>query len=394
MIQAEKNAIISGIGQSQVGRRLNRNALDLTLEASLAAIADAGLTVGDIDGLATYPGGLLGSKDGFSGPGTPVVQDALRLKLKWHSGSAEGPAQVQAVINAALAVSGGLARHVLVYRTVTEATAQGQRRRPAIGAGATDVDGPMQWSLPFRALSAATWFAMNAQRHFHEFGTTKEQMGQIALTARRNAQLNPTALFRDPMTMDDYLGARPISTPFGLLDCDVPCDGSTAVIVSAVDHAPNIGHPVARFEAVGSALTGRPSWDQRADFTTMAAQDAAAMMWSRTDLQPTDVDVAELYDGFSWLTMSWLEALGFCGRGESGPFIEGGKRIALDGDIPLNTHGGQLSAGRLHGFGFVHEAVTQLRGEGGDRQVANAEVAVVGAGGGPLGGSLLLTRLE
>ena len=393
MTHAEKNAIISGIGQSQVGRRLNRNALDLTIEAALLAIADAGLTVADIDGLATYPGGMPGSRDGFPGPGTPVVQDALRLELNWHSGAPEGPAQVQAIINAAIAVSAGLARHVLVYRTVTESTAQGQRRRPAIGAGAADIDGPMQWSLPFRALSAATWTAMYAQRHFHEFGTTKEQMGQIALNARRNAGLNPTALFREPMTMGDYLGARIISTPFGLLDCDVPCDGSTAMIVSALDHAPDVGHPVARFEAVGSALTGRASWDQRADFTSMAAHDAAAMMWSRTDLRPNDVDVAQLYDGFSWLTMSWLEAVGFCGRGESGPFIEGGRRIALDGDIPLNTHGGQLSGGRLHGFGFVHEAVTQLRGGGRERQVAGAEVAVVGAGGGPLGGALLLTRL-
>jgi acetyl-CoA acetyltransferase len=116
-------------------------------------------------------------------------------------------------------------------------------------------------------------------------------------------------------------------------------------------------------------------------------------MWSQTDLGPGDVDVAELYDGFSWLAMSWLEALRFCGRGESGPYIEGGTRIALDGELPLNTNGGQLSGGRLHGFGFLHEAVLQLRGEAGERQVAgDPEVAVVANGGGPLAGSLLLTR--
>jgi acetyl-CoA acetyltransferase len=128
--------------------------------------------------------------------------------------------------------------------------------------------------------------------------------------------------------------------------------------------------------------------------TTMPASDAAAHMWSRADLGPDDVDVAELYDGFSFLAMAWLEALGFCGRGESGPFIEGGKNIALEGGLPLNTHGGQLSAGRLHGFGFLHEAVLQLRGEGGVRQVGGGpEVAAVANGGGPVAGAMLLTKL-
>jgi acetyl-CoA acetyltransferase len=217
----------------------------------------------------------------------------------------------------------------------------------------------------------------------------------IATNARANAGRNPKAVYRDPMSLDDYLGARMISTPFCLFDCDVPVDGSTAVIVSAVEHARAVDHPVARVEAVGSALRGRPSWDQWDDMTTMSARDAAAHMWERTDLRPSDVDVAELYDGFSFLTLVWLEALGFCGRGEGGPFVEGGARIALDGELPLNTSGGQLSAGRLHGFGFLHEAVVQLRGEGGDRQVARRpEVAVVANGGGPIAGAMLLTRLD
>ena len=393
MTDIEQRAIISGIGQSEIGRRLGRDELDLTIEASLAAIADAGLTVDDIDGLATYPGGM-GGPAGFAGPGTPTVHDALRLSLNWHNGGVEGPAQIQAVIKAVMAVACGLARHVLVYRTVTESSAQGSGGRQGIGVGGKGgIGGSMQWTIPFRAFSAANWLALNAQRHFHEFGTTREQMAQIALNARRNAGLNPKAIFRDPMTMDDYFGARMITTPFCLFDCDVPCDGSTAVIVSAVEHAGAVDHPVARVEAAGTALRGRPSWDQWADMTTMPAVDAAAHMWSRTDLRPEDVDVAELYDGFSCLTMAWLEALGFCGHGESGPFIEGGKRIALDGDIPLNTNGGQLSSGRLHGFGFIHEAVLQLRGEGGQRQVRDAEIAVVANGGGPIAGSMLLTKL-
>jgi len=390
----EHRAVISGIGQSAIGRRLGRGELDLTIEASVAAIADAGLTVADIDGLAAYPGNVMGDTSGNAGPGTPTVQDALRLSLNWHSGSPEGPAQIQAAINAVMAVSFGLARHVLVYRTVTESTAQGSGGRAGIGVGTTGIRGPFQWSLPFRAYSAANWLALNAQRHFHEFGTTREQLAQIALNGRRNAARNPLGIFRDPLTMDDYFAARMITTPFCLFDCDVPVDGSTAVVVSVAEHAGAVDHPVARVEAVGTALRGRPSWDQWDDMTTMSARDAAAHMWSRTDLGPADVDVAELYDGFSFLALAWLEALGFCGHGEGGPFIEGGKRIALDGDVPLNTHGGQLSAGRLHGYGFLHEAMVQLRGEGGDRQVPGSpEVAVVANGGGPVAGAMLLTRL-
>ena len=392
MSSAERRSVISGIGQSDVGRRLNRDALDLTIDAALAAIADAGLHPADIDGLASYPGGVSGFA-GFSGPGTPTVQDALRLSLNWHGGGAEGPAQLQAIVNAVMAVSSGLARHVLVYRTVTEATAQGAAPRAGIGVGTTAVGGTHQWLLPFRSYSAANWLAMYAQRHFHEFGTTRAQLAQIALNARGNAARNPNAVYREPLSMEDYMAARMISTPFCLYDCDVPVDGSTALVVSVAEHATAVDHPVARVEAVGTALRGRPSWDQWADMTTMPAHDAAKHLWSRTDLRPADVNVAELYDGFSFLAMVWLEALGFCGHGESGAFIDGGKRIALDGELPLNTNGGQLSAGRLHGFGFAHEAVVQLRGEGGERQVPGGpEVAVVANGGGPLAGCMLLTR--
>ena len=391
----EQRSIISGIGQSAVGRRLHRGSLDLTLEAARAAIADAGLTATDIDGISTYPGGGGGAPAGFSGPGTPEVQDALRLRVNWHSGGQEGAAQLAAVVNAVLAVGAGLARHVLVYRTVTESTEQGSGGRQGIGVGGgrQGVGGAMQWSLPFRAYSAANWLAITAQRHFHEFGTTAEQMAMIPINARKNAALNPKAVYTDPMTLDDYFASRMITTPFRLFDCDAPVDGSTALIVSTVEHARDVDHPVARVEAVGTALRGRPSWDQFEDMTTMGARDAGAHLWTRTDLKPADVDVAELYDGFSFLAMTWLEALGFCGKGESGPFIEGGHRIALDGELPLNTHGGQLSAGRLHGFGFIHEACLQLRGAAGARQIpGSVEVAAVGNGGGPIAGAMLLTR--
>jgi acetyl-CoA acetyltransferase len=396
----EKRAAITGIGQSRIGRRLGADPLELTLDACLAAIEDAGLTRRDIDGLATYPGAM-GGAPGFSGAGITDVHDALRLELDWYTGGIELPGQLGSVIDACTAVACGLATHVLCFRSVWESTAQGKGGRAPIGAepggGAgrpPRASGPMmEYTLPFRAYSAANWIAMFAQRHFHEYGTTREQLAWIALNARRNAARNPKAVYRDPMTLDDYFAARMVSTPFCLFDCDAPVDGATAVIVSRADRARDLRRPPLRVEAAGTALHGRPSWDQFDDLTTMAARDAGAMLWKRTDLEPSDVDVAELYDGFSFIAMSWLEALGFCGKGESGPFIEGGKRIALDGELPLNTNGGQLSAGRLHGYGFLHEACVQLWGEGGERQVPGApRVAVAAAGGGPIASCLLLVR--
>ncbi len=396
----ERRACITGIGQSDVGRRLGRDPLGLTLDACIAAIEDAGLTRDDIDGLATYPGSI-GGAPGFSGAGIADVHDALRLNLDWYTGGLELPGQLGSVIDACLAVAAGLAKHVLCFRSVWEATAQGKGGRQGIGIPDGGAGGGgfrasglmMEWTLPFRSYSAANWVALLAQRHFHEYGTTREQLAWVALNARRNAAGNPKAVYRDPMTLEDYFAARMISTPFCLFDCDVPVDGATAVIVSSRDAARDLRRPPIAVEAVGSALHGRPSWEQFDDLTTMAARDAGAMLWRRTDLRPSDVDVAELYDGFSFIALTWLEALGFCGKGEGGPFIEGGKRIALDGEIPLNTNGGQLSGGRLHGYGFLHEACLQLWGEGGARQVPGGpEVAVAAAGGGPLAGCLLLTR--
>jgi acetyl-CoA acetyltransferase len=234
---------------------------------------------------------------------------------------------------------------------------------------------------------------MYAQAHMHRYGTTTEQMAQIALNARRNAEVNPRAIYRTPMTMDDYMAARMITTPLRLFDCDVPCDGATAVVVSRADAAGGLRKTPINVEAVGTALRDRPSWDQLRDLTRLPASDAAEQLWTRTDLTPADVQIAELYDGFSILTMLWLEALGLCPVGESGPFIEGGTRIAREGQLPVNTHGGQLSGGRLHGYGFLHEACVQLWGEGGERQVdGSPEVAAVAAGGGNTCGCLLLTK--
>ena len=388
----ESKVAITGIGLSQVGRRLGRDPMGLAVDACQAAVADAGLTMDDIDGLSTYPGG--GAKDGgHSEGGIYPVADALGIAPTWFCGTMETPGQSGAVVNAMLAVASGLCRHVLCFRTVWETTsiAWGNRQNTGVGGGAR-ISGEMEWRLPYGAMSAGNWIALMASHYFHRYGATREQLGWIPVTERAGAAHNPVAIYQEPMTIDDYLDARMITTPFGLFDCDVPCDGSTALVVSALDRAYDGPHRPVLVEAVGTHMAERMSWDQGTLLHEPMVDGPSAHLWSRTDLKPADVDVALLYDGFSFNALSWLEGLGFCGKGEGAAFVEGGTRIARDGEIPLNPHGGQLSAGRLHGYGFLHEAVTQLRGHGGGRQVDDAELAVVSTGGGHPGGTFLFVR--
>lgn len=381
----EDKVALSGIGMSPIGRRLMAPPLALTVQACAAAIADAGLTYADIDGLSTYPGAI--NVGGFGEGGVTALEAALGIRPTWHNGAMETFGPGGSVIAAMQAVACGLARHVLCFRTLWEATHGELMKQGKIMPPMGRMSG---WQMPFGATSAAHTLAMNAQRHFHRYGTTKETLGWIALNQRANAELNPTAIYRTPMTMDDYLNARSITTPFGLYDCDVPCDGAVAVIVSAVDAARDLAKPAVLVEAVGTQIIERLDWDQSTLTHEPQALGQAAHMWTRTSLRPDDVDVAELYDGFSFNCLSWIEALGFCGIGESKDFLDGGKNIARDGQLPLNTHGGQLSHGRTHGMGLLHEAVTQLRGEAGDRQVAGARVGVVSSGGLTPSGVLLL----
>jgi acetyl-CoA acetyltransferase len=234
---------------------------------------------------------------------------------------------------------------------------------------------------------------LHAQRHFDVYQTTEQQLGAIAVQQRRNAALNPDAIYREPISLDDYLASRVISSPLRLYDCDVPADGAHAFVLSHVDYAADAPHPV-QIEAVAESRHGMGSWVFRDDMTTMAAHDAATRLWNETDLRPKDVDTVQLYDGFSIFTLLWLEALGFCAPGESGPFVEGGQRIAIDGPLPLNTSGGQLSEGRYLAWGLLYEACAQLRRTAGARQVDNAEVALVAGGGGNVAQTLLLTRVD
>ena len=380
-------AYITGVGQSAVGVKQTRHPLLLTVDAVREALSEAGLTIGQIDGVSTYPG-RAAAMPGFSPIGADELIDALGIRATWYAGGMEISSQLGALVAAAMAVRTGQARHVICFRTVYESAALARpdeypplRRETA--------EGYSQWLAPFNAISAANWTAQYAMRHVKRFGLTREQLAQIALTDTANAALNPRALVRKALTMDEYLSARMISTPLCLYDCDRFTDASTALIVSAGAALDEVACTPIRIAAMAGTVE-RHSWDQA---EWMACYSTGADLWKRTDYKPRDVDTVQLYDGFSFQAVAWLEALGFCEVGAGGRFIEGGQRIARDGELPLNTFGGQIGAGRLHGFGFAHEAVLQLRGTCGARQIpGDPRVAVSTSGGGPLATALLLAR--
>ncbi len=383
-----REAYITGIGMSEVGVRLERSPLLLTVDAVKEAIEDAGLTLEQIDGVATYPG-KMSIFLGFSPVSSDDVIEALGLKTRWHIGAAEATAQLGAIAEAANAVRAGLARHVICFRTVYEAAALARPEEYPPMQRREGVTGNSQWVSPFGAFSAACWTAQFATRHMKRYGLTREQLAQVALNDHRNAALNPRAIVKEPLTMDKYMSARMISSPFCLFDCDRFTDASTVVIVSAGDALDEVKTTPIRIAASAGSVE-RYSWDQ-AEYAS--AYPTGRDLWKNTDYTAKDVDTVQFYDGFAFQPITWLEGLGFCGLGEGGRFIEGGTRIARDGELPMNTGGGQLGWGRLHGFGFAYESVVQLRGEGGARQISgDPKVAVATSGGGPMAAALLLAK--
>ncbi|MDR7103707.1 thiolase family protein [Croceicoccus sp. BE223] len=386
-------AAITGVGLCAPGRDNARPIMDVMLDAIDEALADAGLTLKDIDGIATFP--LRASTKNDSPIDVTELKETLGIDLNFFSGGVEGPAQFTSIFDAVGAVMSGQARHVLCYRTLAQYTQQlhdrAHPRKPSDGY--ERVSGKWMYHRPFDVVSPVACTAMMFRRHMHEFGTTKEQLGHLVLNTRKNAARNPRAIYRDPMTMEDYLNARMICDPLGLYDCDALLDSSTVIIVSRLDAARDTRKKPLIIESISGRVGNHYSWDQFEPKWGMMALENGPHLWTKTDFKPKDVRVANLYDGFSPQTLIWLEALGFCGHGESGAFVDGGHRIALDGELPVNTGGGQLSGGRMHGFGLLWETCIQMWGEGGERQVpGNVNVGVAAAGGGPLAGSILLRR--
>ncbi|MFA7587405.1 MAG: thiolase family protein [Novosphingobium sp.] len=390
----EKNVAVTGIGMSKISRRADKSALALTIDACMEAIEDAGLKRSDIDGVASYPGAD-NNASGMSPVGVPQLMDALRLDVNWFSGGGEVPGQLGAVFNAIGAIAAGYCRHVLVFRTVFEGTARKLNRTANASATGGRNYGQIVHYTPYWAIFAAVQQALYFQRYMHDYGLTSETTGRIAVNNRRNASLNPAAVYRTPFTLDDYFNSEMLATPVRMYDCDVPCDGSVAILLSRADAAKDCRNPVLRVESVGCAQKVRYSWDQiRGEaLARQATISSSEMMWSRTDLKPSDVDTAQFYDGFTFHTAAWLASAGFCKPGEENDFVGDGSRIALEGQLPINTGGGQLSLGRMHAYGQLHEAATQLWRRGGDRQIKrDINVSINTTAGGPLSGCMMLVK--
>ena len=363
---------VAGIGFSALTRRSEENLGKLAFDAANAALADAGLAPSDIDGLATFIMGGTG-KDGVDAVSADYFLKHYPLSpdFRWYAELQQGMI-ASAVIEGVTAIISGMANYVLVWRAMHNPVG-----RPYTQVTARTAPGDSQFSLPYGQAAVYQWHAMAYQRYLHQYGARREAMAAMAVNQRRNANLNERAYFRDtPMTEEDYLNARFIAEPLCLFDCDIPIEGCAAFVLTSAERARELKNPPAYIAACAQNVSAqRPAMisyildDYMACGATLAGQ-----LWRDSGLGPQDMGAAELYDGFAPSTWYWLEAAGFCPPGQAHAFIQDG-RIALEGELPLNTFGGSLSEGRLHGMGHLAEAALQVTGRAGPRQIANCDAA-------------------
>lgn len=365
-----KAASLAGVGCTPFSRDSGASTTALACRAVLAALDDAGLGVGDVDGIATH-------RVGDSSPPW-VVGPALGIDdPAWHLDQFGGGGVSHAVVGqAAMAVAAGVAEVVVCYRALnarSEWRMGGKGRAPA---GAFD----LQYQAPYGLLAPVQHYAVPARAHMDAYGTAPEHFGAIAVRQRANAAANPRALKRDPFTLDDYLASPWVSEPFRLLDCCLETDGACALVVTSAERARDLRRPPVDIAAAAWA-GGHSTYSPPApgglgdDLTTSSAARLAPRLYAMAGLGPADVDTAELYDCFTWTVVVQLEDYGFCAKGEGGPFAAS-EAMDIGGALPVNTHGGFLSEGYVHGINHVVEAVDQLRGDAGPRQVEGAEVAL------------------
>jgi len=374
---------IVGVGCSEFARSLAADGHEMAVAACREALDDAGLTPGDVDGIATYLGAYEHAELSQVIPGVGLIEDRLKLR---EDLMALAPAAMTSIHTAVEAVRNGQCHTVLTYK----ANKWKRGVPPGAGNAAPLVGGIQQFTVPYGHAMTAQWLALWAQRHFYEYGTTCEHLGKLVVTTRKHAGLNPRATMRAPLTLDDYYRSPWISEPFRKLDCDFPIDGAGALVITTVERARDLRQQPIYVLGCARRDGMMEEWEMWPDLTTMASKEVSDHVWRESGVSPRDVDVAEVYDGFSFLALCWLEDAGFCKKGEGGPFIASGA-LELDGVLPTNTHGGNLSEGRSHGVGAAIEAVQQLRGRCGERQVPNAQVAFAANGGGPIAGAMVLS---
>ena len=379
-----KPVAVVGIGYSDFARSLEADGDALAISACRAALTDAGLAPSDVDGIATYLGAYEHAELSSVIPGVGLAEERLKLR---EDIMALAPAAMTSIHTAVEAIRNGQCETVLTYK----ANKWKRGVPPGAGNDAPRVGGIQQFTVPYGHAMTAQWLALWAMRHFYEYGTTSEHLGRLVVTTRKHAGLNPRATLRAPLTLEDYYQSPWISEPFRKLDCDFPIDGAGALVLTTVERARDLREKPIFILGCARRDGTMEEWEMWPDLTTMASKEVSDRVWQESGLRPSDVDVAELYDGFSFLALCWLEDAGFCKKGEGGPFIASGA-IEIGGSLPTNTHGGNLSEGRSHGVGAVLEAVQQLRGTCGARQIAGAKVAFAANGGGPIAGAMVLTQ--
>jgi acetyl-CoA acetyltransferase len=360
-----QRAAIAGVGASRQGKLPGETPNRLAAEAFAAALADAGLGRAEIDGLLTMPGTTSpeGAKHYLA------LGEQLGINPRLTGSLSMGGATAGVLIQqAALAIDAGMASAVACVFADTAKTG-GSRFGAAAG---NDTDSWGIWGLFGNAANSA----LGARRHMALYGTTSEQLGWVAVTMRQHAALNPHAVMRKSITLDDHQDSRMIVDPLRLLDCCIISDGAVAIIVTSPERARDAAHPPVHIWGMGQGHTleklGRRDW-----WYLPHQADCISQAYRMAGVSPDDIDVAQLYDNFTVSVLFWLEHGGFCAEGEAGPFVEGGKRIRLGGTLPVNTAGGNLSESYMQGWLHVVEGVRQIRGDCGPRQVDNARLCLV-----------------
>jgi acetyl-CoA acetyltransferase len=385
MSSLSRPVAIAGVGYSELTRKGEPNPNSLAITAAKAALLDAGLSAKDVDGIFEYK----------FGPESPGAQDMARLLgvpdlAAFADIMASNPSGLAGALAGVMAVASGTCETVLVFRCLTRAAGH----QGGVASGPGTVSGRDQFLTPYGYLGGILVnLALKKRRWMDEYGRPEDDFGRIAVNARRWSALNPRAVLRDEITMDDYLSSRMVVDPLRVLDCDYPVNGAVATVITTAERAMNLRQPAVLVDAMAYATGRGADWVFDVDFLYGGAFDCANRLWQRSSVTLADVDVAQLYDGFTPVTAAWIEALGVCGRGEFGDWVGDGSRLAPGGDFPLNTAGGQLAEGRLHGIGFLNEAVLQVRGQCDDRQVPGAQVAVVASGVYPQCGAMVLTAV-
>jgi acetyl-CoA acetyltransferase len=385
--QLGNRAAIAGIGATEFSKESGRSEMSLACEAVAAAIADAGLSPSDVDGMVSYTAD--------TNPEIEIARHVgigeLRHFSRIHYG---GGAACATVVMAAMAVATGVADVVVCYRAFNERS--GRR----FGAGVQDLPNAataeraqFAYTSSFGLLTPASWVAMVAQRYMHDYGATSEDFGAVAVADRRHAATNPAAWFHgQPITLADHQASRWIVEPLHLLDCCQESDGAQALVVTTPERARDLPHPPALIVA-GAQGSGAEQWTMTSFYRDDIAQLpemklVADELWSSSGLTPADVQTAVLYDHFTPYVLMQLEEFGFCGRGEAKDFIGDGA-IELGGRLPVNTHGGQLGEAYIHGMNGIAEGVRQVRGSS-VNQVGGVEHVLVTAGTGvPTSGLIL-----